>query len=96
MISVAEIVEVVCGGLSMFIRVYIILLTIRVYISWFPNINMYEQPFLTLGRLTNAFLRLFRGLVPPIFGIDISIILGFLFLVFLQDLLGSIVAIIPE
>ena len=89
-------IEIICGSLSFALKFYMILLTIRVYLSWFPNINMYEQPFSTLGKLTNFYLKLFRGIVPPIFGFDISIILGFLFLACLQDLLGSVIAVIPD
>ena len=67
------------------LKFYCALLVIRVYLTWFPNFNMYEQPLLTLGKLTNPYLRIFRGIIPVIFGIDISPILAFVFMQFVID-----------
>ena len=73
-----------------FLKFYLVLLTLRIYITWFPNINNYTQPFSTLGKMTDFYLRVFRGLVPAIFGIDLSPILGFLFINFLIDFFSSV------
>jgi len=80
-----------CGGFVGFLKFYIILLTLRVYSSWFPNINSYDQPFYSLGKMTDPYLRLFRGIIPPLIGFDISPLLGFLFLTTLIDIFSSIV-----
>jgi len=61
-----------------FLQIYLILLLIRVSLTWFPNVNWYGQPFYSLSRLTDPYLRMFRGIVPPLVGIDISPILGFI------------------
>ena len=63
-----------------FLQIYLILLLIRVSLTWFPNVNWYGQPFYSLSRLTDPYLRMFRGIVPPLVGIDISPILGFILL----------------
>ena len=34
-----------CGGIAGFLKCYIVMLTLRVYLTWFPNINFYQQPF---------------------------------------------------
>ena len=78
------------AGITGFLKFYLILLTLRIYITWFPNINIYTQPFSTLGRMTDFYLRIFRGLIPTIFSIDLSPILGFLFINFLIDFFSSI------
>jgi YggT family protein len=82
------------GGLAGFLKLYIVLLTIRIYITWFPNINAYTQPFASLGKMTDPYLRVFRGLIPAIFGIDLSPILGFLLLNFFIDFFSSAANII--
>ena len=79
-----------CQGISGFLKFYIVMLTLRVYLTWFPNINFYVQPFDTLGRMTDPYLRLFRGILPPFLGFDLSPLLGFSLLTFLIDVFSSI------
>jgi YggT family protein len=69
-----------------FLKFYTGLLTVRIYLTWFPNFNMYRKPFSYLGKLTNGYLYLFRGILPPLFGFDLSPILGFLTLSIVQEL----------
>ena len=73
-------------SLISFLKIYILLLSMRVTLTWFPSINWYTQPFYTLIKLTNPYLRLFKGLLPSLFGLDISPILAFLFLEALMDI----------
>jgi YggT family protein len=83
--------ETICGGIVGFFKFYIVLLTIRVYLTWFPNINFYVQPFSSLGKMTDPYLRLFRGIIPPLIGFDLSPLLAFIFLTFLIDVFSSII-----
>ncbi|KAJ1449812.1 YGGT family-domain-containing protein [Pelagophyceae sp. CCMP2097] len=71
--SVVE--AVVLGGTVNFLGVYNILITARVLLSWFPQAQGVAllQPIFTV---TEPFLKLFRGLIPPIFGFDVSLILA--------------------
>nr|BDA98790.1 hypothetical protein [Chroomonas debatzensis] len=73
-----------------FLQIYLILLLIRVSLSWFPNVNWYSQPFYSLSRLTDPYLRLFRGIVPPLVGMDISPILGFVLLQCIMQIFNNI------
>jgi len=73
-------------SLVQFLKMYMLLLSMRVTLTWFPSINWYTQPFYTLIKLTNPYLRLFKGLLPSLFGLDISPILGFMFLEAITDL----------
>lgn len=82
----------ICSGLVGFLKFYISLLTIRVYLTWFPNFNFYTQPFYSIGKMTDPYLRVFRGIVPAFLGIDLSPLLGFILLTFLIDFFSSIVA----
>ena len=62
----------------------------RVSLTWFPNINWYTQPFYYLSRLTDPYLRIFRGIVPPLIGMDISPILAFVLLQCIMKIAGNI------
>ena len=73
-----------------FLQIYLILLLIRVSLTWFPNVNWYGQPFYSLSRLTDPYLRMFRGIVPPLVGIDISPILGFILLQCIMQIASNV------
>lgn len=73
-----------------FLQVYLVLLLVRVSLSWFPNVNWYGQPFYSLSRLTDPYLKMFRGIVPPLIGIDISPILGFILLQCIMQIMSNI------
>ena len=75
--------------ISSFLQIYFVLLIIRILLSWFPNINWFDPPFSILSQLTDPYLNLFRSIIPPIGGIDISPILAIFLLQFLQGLVMS-------
>ncbi|KAK9811677.1 hypothetical protein WJX72_008177 [[Myrmecia] bisecta] len=71
-----------------FIKLYLLLLFLRVLLSWFPAFNWERQPWLALRQVTDPYLNLFRGLVPPLLGtIDFTPLFGFLILQFLAGAL---------
>jgi len=72
-----------------FLQIYLILLLIRVSLT-FPNVNWYGQPFYSLSRLTDPYLKIFRGIVPPLIGIDISPILGFVLLQCIMQIANNV------
>ena len=64
---------------------YYLLLIIRIFLTWIPNIDWDSQPFAFMSSLTDPFLNIFRGIIPPIGGVlDISPIIAFFALQFLQ------------
>ena len=67
---------------------YYILLILRIFLTWIPNIDWESQPFTFIRSLTDPFLNIFRGIIPPIGGVlDISPILAFIVLQILQGLI---------
>lgn len=67
---------------------YYILLILRIFLTWIPNINWYSQPFNGISKLTDPFLNIFRNIIPPIGGmLDISPILAFIVLQILQGII---------
>ena len=64
---------------------YYLLLIIRIFLTWIPNIDWNAQPFDFMRSSTDPFLNIFRGIIPPIGGmLDISPIIAFIALQFLQ------------
>jgi YggT family protein len=76
--------------LATFIQIYTVLLIIRVLLTWFPNINWYNQPFTTLSQITDPYLNLFRSIIPPLGGMDFSAMLA---IILLQIVGGSLQAV---
>jgi YggT family protein len=69
-----------------YIRFYFFLLILRVVLTWFPNVSYYEDPFYTLVRVTDPWLTAFRRIVPPIFGLDLSLLVSFVIIQYIMDL----------
>ena len=78
--------------LATFISIYTYVLIIRILLTWFPNISWYNQPFATLSQLSDPYLNLFRSIIPPLGGIDISPILAILML----KVAGSLISGVPS
>lgn len=65
---------------------YYLLLIIRIFLTWIPNIDWDAQPYAWMRSVTDPFLNIFRGIIPPIGGaLDISPILAFIVLQLLQS-----------
>ena len=90
--SLAE--QVVIGGFGNFIAIYNTVITARILLSWFPQAQGVAilQP---VFQITDPYLNLFRGIIPPIFGLDLSPILAFVTLNLLQSSAVSLAAEIP-
>ena len=66
------------------------LLLIRVLLTWFPGVDWNNGVLSALSSLTDPYLNIFRGVIPPIGGFDISSILAFLLLNVIVDALGGV------
>ncbi|MCP9808400.1 YggT family protein [Cyanobium sp. HWJ4-Hawea] len=84
-----EIFALLLSVLSRTLEIYSLILLVRVLLSWFPNLDWSNPLLATVSSITDPYLNAFRGLIPPIGGLDISSILAFLALSFGQQLLGS-------
>ncbi|BCX12777.1 MAG: YggT family protein [Thermosynechococcus sp.] len=85
----AAVLPILLMGIANFLQIYLIILLIRVLLSWFPNINWYNPPFSILSQLTDPYLNIFRGLIPPIGGLDFSPIIAFFLLQFIVQVLAG-------
>ena len=71
------------------VQIFSVLLLIRVLLTWFPAIDWNNGALSALCSLTDPYLNIFRGIIPPIGGFDISSILAFLLLNVIQQALGG-------
>ena len=61
------------------------LLLIRVLLTWFPGIDWNNGVLSALSSITDPYLNIFRGVIPPIGGFDISSLLAFFLLNFIGN-----------
>lgn len=71
---------------------YFLLIILRIFLSWIPNINWYQQPARFIREVTDLYLDIFRRFIPPVGGLDFSPIIAIIVLQLLQGVITSIVA----
>ena len=86
----SDIISNIFGVLNQTLLIYFYLLIIRVLLTWFPNLDWSNPILANLSAITDPYLNIFRGIIPPIGGIDISPILAFLLLNFAQSILNYV------
>ena len=82
--------EAIFDVLSKTLQIYSFILIVRVLLTWFPSIDWSNGVLSAMCSITDPYLNIFRGIIPPIGGLDISSILAFLLLNVVQDLLRSL------
>ena len=83
----APLVGDLIGVLAQTLSIYTLILLVRVLLSWFPNLDWGNPVLSTVSVVTDPYLNAFRGLIPPLGGLDLSAILAFLALQLMQSLL---------
>ena len=73
--------------LAQTLQIYSLVLIVRVLLSWFPNLDWGNPVLSSVSAITDPYLNAFRGLIPPLGGLDLSAILAFLALQLIQSLL---------
>ncbi len=81
--------QTILDTLATFIGIYLLLLVIRILLTWFPNVNWSRQPFTALSQISDPYLNLFRSIIPPLGGMDFSPMLAILVLRLLQQALNG-------
>mmetsp|Transcript_52369 Transcript_52369/g.150924 ORF Transcript_52369/g.150924 Transcript_52369/m.150924 type:complete len:220 (+) Transcript_52369:74-733(+) len=88
--------QIFVGGFMNFLSIYNLVITARILLSWFPQaqgIGILQPVY----QITDPYLNLFRGLIPPVFGLDLSPILAFFLLNVLTNATAAVGAeITPE
>ena len=84
-----EAVSLLLSVLGRTLEIYSLILLVRVLLSWFPNLDWSNPVLATVSSITDPYLNAFRGLIPPIGGLDLSAIVAFLALSLGQQLRGA-------
>lgn len=75
--------------LAQTLSIYTLLLVVRVLLSWFPNLDWSNPLLASVSAITDPYLNAFRGLIPPIGGLDLSALLAFFALQIATNVLGG-------
>lgn len=78
--------------LAQTLSIYLLVLLVRVLLSWFPNLDWSNPVLSSVSAITDPYLNVFRGLIPPLGGIDLSALVAFIALQLAQSLLGASIA----
>ncbi len=82
-----EILSTLLQVLAQSLEIYSFVLIVRVLLSWFPNLDWGNPVLTSVSSITDPYLNAFRGIIPPIGGLDLSAILAFFALSLMQRLL---------
>ncbi|MDA0673334.1 MAG: YggT family protein [Cyanobacteria bacterium] len=85
-------IGLVASTFATFLNIYFVLLIIRILLSWFPNVDWFNPPFSVLSQLTDPYLNLFRSIIPPLGGLDLSPILAFIVLQLVAQSVSQVAA----
>lgn len=85
---VANILSRINYFIGTLIYFYSILIVLRIFMTWLPNVNWEAQPIKFVRIITDAYLDIFRRFIPPFGGLDFSPIVALLFLNVLQMFFG--------
>ena len=85
-----EILSLLLAVLARTLEIYTLILLVRVLLSWFPNLDWSNPVLSTVSSITDPYLNAFRGLIPPLGGLDLSAIIAFITLSLVQGLLGNL------
>ena len=81
--------------LAQTLSIYTLVLLVRVLLSWFPTLDWGNPVLSTVSSITDPYLNAFRGLIPPLGGLDLSAIVAFIALQLVQSLLeGASVSVL--
>ncbi|MCP9833220.1 MULTISPECIES: YggT family protein [unclassified Cyanobium] len=78
--------------LAQTLSIYLLVLLVRVLLSWFPNLDWSNPLLSSVSAITDPYLNAFRGLIPPLGGLDLSALVAFIALQLAQSLLGASIA----
>jgi len=82
-----SILQVIATTLSL----YYFLLIIRILLTWFPGIDWSNGILSALSSITDPYLNIFRGIIPPIGGFDISSLLALILFQVIQGFIPQLI-----
>ncbi len=86
-----DIILLLINSLYSFINIYVLLLGVRILLTWFQTAGWAQQGMILLSPITDPYLNIFRSFVPPLGGLDLSPMLAILVLVWVGPILVGII-----
>lgn len=65
-------INALISGINSIFSLFYIIILIRCFLSFVPNLDWNKQPFFTIRQVSDAYLNLFRRFIPPIGMLDVS------------------------
>ncbi len=75
-----------------FFNIIMLLMLVRVLLSWIPNINWYKEPVFSLKKFTDYIFEPFRKVIPPVGMLDLSPIVAFITIEIIRQLILIVLA----
>ena len=75
------------GAINSLFSLFYIVILIRCFLSFVPNLDWNRQPFYTIRMVTDAYLDIFRKVIPPIGMLDVSPIVAIIVLGLIQNII---------
>lgn len=85
-------IALILASIVKFLEIYGYILIVRILLSWFQGAEWAFNIISFLSPITDPYLNIFRSIIPPLGGIDLSAILAILALQLLQSLFASSLA----
>lgn len=85
-------IALILASIVKFLEIYGYILIVRILLSWFQGAEWASNIISFLSPITDPYLNIFRSIIPPLGGIDLSAILAILALQLLQSLFASSLA----
>ena len=85
----------VTESISNFLNIYLLLIFVRILLTWFPTVEWMNQVAGFLSPITDPYLNIFRSFIPPIGGLDLSPLLAIIVLQVVAQLIATIALIAP-
>ncbi|MGF1481108.1 MAG: YggT family protein [Cyanophyceae cyanobacterium] len=82
--------ELLTQSLANFINIYLLLIFVRILLSWFQTAEWAYKAMALVSPITDPYLNIFRSFIPPLGGLDLSPILAIIVLNVVASLLTSI------
>ncbi len=79
-------------GINNIFNLFYFLIILRIFLSWIPSVNWFNQPWKTVREVTDLYLNLFRRIVPTFGGLDFSPIIAIIVLQIIQNILLFLIA----
>ena len=73
-------------------KFYWVLILLRIFMTWIPNIDWNQQPMRWMREVTDAYLNIFRRFIPPIGMLDVSPIVALIVLGIVQTVVCEMLA----